>query len=197
MVVDAHPGRVMATHPLLAHAAPDVDGQPGVKQRVRDRRWVVVVVVTALLGAVAAAIWADSVAPGQRGVIVSLAVAGFGLGGVVGVLASVWMRPHREPVMEFDPLPPEGGEEIEPPPAQPTALTDRGSDADAGPVESQVRAQQDQSPAPAGGAPGWYSPEQGGGERRFWDGERWTDHVWRERAAGSRRSARRGDRSSR
>ncbi|HEY6891918.1 MAG TPA: hypothetical protein VI300_29220 [Solirubrobacter sp.] len=84
----------MAAHPPLTHAALDVDGQPGVKQRVRDLRWVIVTAVTALVGAAAAAIWADSVAPGQRGVIVSLALAGFGLGGVVGVLASAWMRPH-------------------------------------------------------------------------------------------------------
>ena len=34
-------------------------------------------------------------------------------------------------------------------------------------------------PPPEGGEPGWYTDHEG--VRRYWDGERWTEIVWRER----------------
>ena len=34
-------------------------------------------------------------------------------------------------------------------------------------------------PPPDGGEPGWYSVPDG--TRRYWNGEAWTTHVWRER----------------
>jgi hypothetical protein len=41
--------------------------------------------------------------------------------------------------------------------------------------------------APLGdGAPGWYADPRDSGARRYWDGECWTEHLWRDREAPGR-----------
>jgi hypothetical protein len=39
------------------------------------------------------------------------------------------------------------------------------------------------APPPSGGdpAPGWYADPRHSGARRYWDGEIWTEHLWRDR----------------
>jgi hypothetical protein len=102
----------------------------------------------------------------------SLAVAGFGLGGIVGTLfAGRWGSPPAPPAP-----PAESDPEPTPPPdpeTPPTVAPDPPPAEDAG--------------------PGWYAREDG--TRRYWDGTAWTDHVWRERSGGGPRrdvKARRG-----
>ena len=60
------------------------------------RQWLVIVIV-ALLGAAGGAYLGDRVAPDVVGVLASLAVVGFGLGALVGVILSGWWRPPPKP----------------------------------------------------------------------------------------------------
>jgi hypothetical protein len=111
-------------------------------------------------GAVAGGFAGYSVAPEVVGVVASLAVAGFGLGGALGTLfAGGWRspRPPQPAVQEPEPVP-----EPEPEPEPP------------------VQPEPEPSP-PDGGEPGWYPLADG--TRRYWDGSRWTAHVWRDRRA--------------
>jgi hypothetical protein len=108
----------------------------------------------AVVGAVGGGVAGHALAPDVQGVVASLALAGFGLGGMIGVIfGGGWRspKPAVEPQPEPEPVTvaePEPEPEPEPPP----------------PEDSE---------------PGWYTwPD---GSRRFWDGERWTAHVWRER----------------
>jgi hypothetical protein len=108
----------------------------------------------ALAGAAAGGVAGYMATPDITGVIVSLAVAGFGLGGALGVLfAGGWRSPKPpKPVEQAPPPPPEPEPEPEPEP---------------------------DPPPPDGGEPGWYAVPDG--TRRYWNGEAWTTHVWRER----------------
>jgi hypothetical protein len=112
----------------------------------------------AVVGAAGGAVGGHMLEPDVPGVVASLAVAGFGLGGALGVvfgggwrspkLQAAAPEPEPEPVVEEPPEPEMGPEPELPPP-------------------------------PEGSEPGWYPwPD---GTRRFWDGETWTAHVWRER----------------
>jgi hypothetical protein len=126
----------------------------------------------AMTGAVAGGVTGSVVSPEITGVVASLAVAGFGLGGIVGTLFAGGWRPPPElteaaPESDLEPTPlpqPEPPRQPESPPA---------------PVA--------EPPAPEGEEPGWYPFADG--TRHYWDGGAWTDHVWRERPAGGGRRA--------
>ena len=117
----------------------------------------------AVVGAAGGGVAGYLVAPDIPGVVGSLALAGFGLGGALGVIfGGGWRKPKeererererkQEPIPEAPPEPAAVVEEPEPPPPP---------------------------PPPEGEEPGWYRLEDG--TRRYWDGDHWTAHVWRER----------------
>ena len=60
-------------------------------------QWLVIVIL-ALLGAAGGAYLGDRVAPDVVGVLASMAVVGFGLGALIGVIVSGWWRPPPKPV---------------------------------------------------------------------------------------------------
>ena len=141
-----HPWRVIARGGIIAVGA------------VADqtRRWMMTGTL-ALTGAVAGGVAGYLLTPDITGVIASLAVAGLGLGGTLGVLfAGGWRSPKAPKLVEPAPPPPEPEPEPEPEP-----------DPD--------------PPPPDGGEPGWYAVPDG--TKRYWNGEAWTTHVWRERRA--------------
>ena len=111
----------------------------------------------ALTGAAAGGVAGYLATPDITGVIVSLAVAGFGLGGALGVLfAGGWRSPKP-----------------------PKPVEQRAAAARAG-AGTRAGARPGASP-PDGGEPGWYAVPDG--TKRYWNGEAWTTHVWRERQA--------------
>jgi hypothetical protein len=110
----------------------------------------------AVAGAVGGGVAGHIVAPDIPGVVGSLALAGFGLGGALGVMFGGGWRSPKPPVEIEEPQP---EPEIEPVVAEPEPEPD--------------------PPPPSNEEPGWY--ELADGQKRFWDGERWTAHVWRER----------------
>jgi hypothetical protein len=118
------------------------------------RRWLMVGTL-ALAGAVGGGVGGYLIAEDIPGVVASLAVAGFGLGGVIGTLFGGGWRSSKPPRPATpEPPPPE------PPPPDP------------------------EPDPPEGGEPGWYDVPDG--TRRYWNGETWTTHVWRERRAKRR-----------
>jgi hypothetical protein len=59
------------------------------------------------------------------------------------------------------------------------------------PAEPEAPREPEGPEPPAAGddaPPGWYPDPDGAGTQRFWDGSRWSDHVWRERPSGRRRA---------
>jgi hypothetical protein len=110
----------------------------------------------ALAGAAGGGVAGYLLAPEITGVIVSLAVAGFGLGGALGVLFGGGWRSPKPPAEPAAAEPP-------PPPPEP---------------EPEPEPERDPDP-PEDGEPGWYTVPDG--TRRYWNGEAWTTHVWRER----------------
>jgi outer membrane biosynthesis protein TonB len=110
--------------------------------------------------------------PEIAGVVASLAVAGFGLGGAVGTLfAGGWRSPPETERLALEPQPdPEPGPEPEPEP-----------EAESEPEPEPEPEPERDPPPPEEGAPGWYPLADG--TRRYWDGASWTAHVWRERRA--------------
>jgi len=108
----------------------------------------------ALAGAAGGGVAGYMLAPDITGVVASLAVAGFGLGGVLGTLfGGGWRSPKPAQPVASEPPPPEPP----PPPPEPDPEPD----------------------PPEGGEPGWYGVTDG--TRRYWNGDTWTTHVWRER----------------
>jgi Protein of unknown function (DUF2510) len=142
-------------------------------------QWLVIVIV-ALLGAAGGAYLGDRVAPDVVGVLASLAVVGFGVGALVGVIVSGWWRPP--------PKPPAASGAIEETEFTARAQEEPTHGAEAEPEPEHAAALVEHPPPPPppdGGEPGWYSDHEG--VRRYWDGERWTEIVWRERQARSRK----------
>lgn len=141
-------------------------------------RWVVITTI-ALLGAAGGAYVGNREAPDATGVSVSLAVFGLGLGGLVGVLVSGWWRPPPRPRA----------------PAEAISTTEFTARAPAEPAAAPPVAEREHTaelvdhppppPPPDSGEPGWYKDHDG--VRRYWDGERWTEIVWRERRSRSGR----------
>lgn len=138
-------------------------------------QWLVILVV-GVLGAAGGAYFGDRVAPDAIGVPVSLGVAGFGVGALVGVIVSGWWKPPPKPqappeaattTTEFTARAPVEREE-------PSATSEPGPEHEAAMVDHPPP-----PPPPEGGEPGWYNDQTG--VRRYWDGERWTEIVWRER----------------
>ena len=121
------------------------------------RRWVMIGTL-ALTGAAAGGVAGYVATPEIVGVVASLAVAGLGLGGALGVLfAGGWRRPPQPaaaaPEADAEPKP---DPEPEPPPEP-----------------------EPEPPPPDEEEPGWYTVADG--TRRYWDGQSWTAHVWRAR----------------
>ena len=123
------------------------------------RRWVIIGTL-ALTGAVAGGVVGYMATPELVGVVASLAVAGFGLGGALGTLfGGGWRAPRPAQPAAPDP------------PSDPEPASDSGPEP---PPEPEP-----EPPPPDGGEPGWYPfPD---GTRHYWDGASWTAHVWRER----------------
>lgn len=136
-------------------------------------QWVVIAAV-ALLGAAGGAYLGDQAAPEAVGVPVSLGVAGLGLGGLVGVLASGWWRPPPKPQLtSSDTRTTQFTARTEGDPAAAPAVVAESEHA------AELVEHLPPPPPPDGGEPGWYKDQAGA--RRYWDGERWTEIVWRER----------------
>jgi hypothetical protein len=136
------------------------------------RRWVMIGTL-ALTGATAGGVAGYILAPELTGVVASLAVAGFGLGGALGTLfAGGWRSPPKpEPAPAPPPEPePEPAPEPEPEP-------------------------EPEPPPPDDREPGWHPLADG--TRRYWNGTAWTAHVWRERRAKSAPAGLRGTASRR
>jgi hypothetical protein len=149
----------------------------------------------ALTGAAAGGVTGAVVSPDVTGVVASLAVAGFGLGGIVGtLLAGGWRSSPGPPATapEADPEP----ASLPEPEAPPEPRTPPDTPPEPEPEPETVLAAVPELPPPDDPEPGWHPLADG--TRRYWDGSAWTDHVWRERTAtGTRRTAkpRRGRRS--
>ena len=126
----------------------------------------------ALAGAAGGGVAGYMLAPDITGVVASLAVAGFGLGGALGTLfGGGWRAPKPAESTAAEPSPaPEPAAPEPPPPEPPPAPEPPPPDPEPDPPES--------------GDPGWYDVPNG--TRRYWDGEAWTTHVWRERRARRR-----------
>ena len=138
-------------------------------------QWLVIAIL-ALLGAAGGAYLGDRVAPDVVGVLASMAVVGFGLGALIGVIVSGWWRPPPKPVAASSA-------------SNETEFTSRAQDEpthDAEPEHAAALVEHPPPPPPPeGGEPGWYTDHAG--VRRYWDGERWTEIIWRERQARSRK----------
>jgi len=150
------------------------DGERGVK-------WQGLVIVTvAVLGAAGGAYAGQRIAPDATGVAVSLGAAGLGLGGLVGVLVSGWWRPPRKPPAADAGAASTTTEFTAREPAEPAAAP-----AVAAPDHAATLVDHPPPPPPPdSGEPGWYKDQAG--VRRYWDGERWTEIVWRERSRRDR-----------
>ncbi|MDA0184037.1 DUF2510 domain-containing protein [Solirubrobacter phytolaccae] len=140
-------------------------------------KWLVIVVV-ALAGAAGGAYLGNEAAPDVTGVIACLAAAGFALGGLLGVLVSGWWRPPPKPAKASPPAPPAA-----PPRPAPEATPEPVVAAPAAPAAPPPAPEP--PPPPENEEPGWYPDHTGA--RRYWDGERWTESLWRDRAPRTRK----------
>ena len=166
-------------------------------------RWLIVVLVLGLAGAAAGAWAGRQVMPEEPAVAVSLAVAGFGLGGVVAMLGlalrALLMRAARRvrrsrdaaatPALPAQDLPPEASASP-PTPAADTEPEPAAHEPEPTAVPGPAPHREPVPEPPAGGEAGWYPDPQQPGARRYWDGRTWTAHVWRDRDSGSRRGSR-------
>ncbi|WP_157592151.1 DUF2510 domain-containing protein [Solirubrobacter soli] len=176
-------------------------------------RWLIVVLGLAVCGAAAGAWAGRRIAPDEPAVAMTLAVAGFGLGGLVGMLglalralllgAIGLLSRSRDPAAAPSPAaqdtepdapasPPAPDPELQltadpqPQPGGPgpPAAAEPGPQPEPGP-------EPDPPPAPpAGEAPGWYPDPRQPGRNRYWDGRTWTAHVSRDREPHARRGSR-------
>ncbi|WP_037499938.1 DUF2510 domain-containing protein [Solirubrobacter soli] len=190
--------------------------------------------VLALSGAAIGAYAGNRIDPDVSGLVPSLAAAGFGLGGLIGLLLlapvglwRAWRRwarrraaesqhaespenvalwhsdgPEREvasseqperggieapAVMQSDPEPTLAAE-AKAPAAQGQPASEAGEPLE--PATTNPGLESERPAPPAGREPGWYPDPALDGERRYWDGESWSEHVWRGRARERTRKAR-------
>jgi hypothetical protein len=129
----------------------------------------------ALVGCVAGATAGFLAAPDVIALPGLLALSGLALGLLMG-LAIGWSR-ASEPVQPA-------------PAAQRAPAAERAPTAERGPAAERAPAADrhvadapGRWPPPAQGdlAPGWYADPRDSGARRYWDGESWTQHLWRDR----------------
>jgi hypothetical protein len=126
----------------------------------------------ALVGCVAGAAAGFLAAPDVIALPGLLALSGLALGLLMGLTIG-WSR-ASEPVQPA-------------PAAQRAPAAERAPAADRHVADAPGR-----WPPPAQGdlAPGWYADPRDSGARRYWDGESWTQHLWRDRQGpGPRASA--------
>jgi hypothetical protein len=163
------------------------------------RRWLIVVVVLGLVGAAAGAWAGRRVMPEEPAVAVSLAVAGLGLGGLIAMvglgfrsLISRATRMMRRPRVAAAPpafdAQDASADASAPPPARAADAAPEPPAHD--PEPAAVPEPEPQPEPPAGEEAGWYPDPQQAGTRRYWDGQAWTDHVWRDRGPAPRRGSR-------
>jgi hypothetical protein len=169
------------------------------------------VFVLAACGAAAGAWAGRRIAPDESAVTVAVAVAGFGLGGLIGMiglgLRALVMRALRvfDRSRDAAAAPPALAPQDGPPPApvpppapgpepapaagpEPQPATGPEPAAAPGPRGAAEPGPEREPPAPpAGEEPGWYPDPHQPGRNRYWDGQTWTAHVSRDR--GPRRGA--------
>ena len=152
-------------------------------------RWLLVVLVLAACGGAAGAWAGRQIDPDQPVVVVSLAVAGFGLGGLVGALGlglrALLLRAIRLFGRSRDSAAP-------PSPAAPETPVSPASDPEPEPMAPEP--EPEPLPAPPGEEPGWYPDPQQPERNRYWDGQAWTAHLSRDRESRPRRRSPRGSR---
>jgi Protein of unknown function (DUF2510) len=131
-------------------------------------RWAVGLPLAGALAGLAAGVALLGQLPGRNAagtalVLLATTAAGLALGTLVAVVGQIaaWRRNRPAPAL---PEPePEPAPEPEPEPAPEPEPEPEWA-------------------APEDPAPGWHPDPAGGPGRRYWDGQAWTDHRWRERA---------------
>jgi len=159
-------------------------GSPEQQRDTGGRRGWWLVGLLAVIGAAGGAFAGYRIDPDVAGLIPALAVAGLGLGGLLGLIllapVGLWRAWRRRAVTSAPAEVPDAelpADEVEPEPPEPEE------------VEEPVEESPDRPPPP-GGEPGWYPDPARDGVRQYWDGQVWTGHVWRGRERERTRKAR-------
>jgi len=163
----------------------------GADEQQRDtagRRGWWLVGLLAVIGAAVGAFAGHRVDPDVKELVPSLALAGLGLGGLIGLLLlapvglwRTWRRwaHRRAATRERAELPDGTGLWHTEDPGRESAAGVPGDAVVDVPLEKEP--EPEQPPPPAGGEPGWYPDSADDDLRRYWDGQAWTGHVWRGR----------------
>ena len=175
----------------------------GAYEQQRDpggRRGWWLVGLLAVIGAAIGAFAGSRLDPDVSELVPSLAVAGFGLGGLIGLLLlapigawRAWRRRARR--REAEPVdPPDASHAADPEPqaAPPAVVAPVREDTEPEPsevLEPTPEPVPDEPPPPEGEEPGWYVDPRDG-VRRYWDGQAWTGHVWRGRERARKQRSR-------
>lgn len=165
--------------------ADGVSGADGQQRETSGRRGWWLVGLLAVGGAAIGAYAGHRLDPDVQELAPSLAVAGFGLGGLVGMLllapVGAWRAWRRRRARRAA---------TSPDPAVPDSPQLWHSDDPAAAAEPDPEPEPEEPPPPPGEEPGWYPDPERDGLRRYWDGHAWTGHVWRGRTPEPTRKAR-------